>query len=69
MGICFNREKDDYLQYECRYVYCETCLAKIPFSHVYVMAHCLNKTHMFCSSTCYGKWVVNEQNKLRYYNV
>ena len=61
MGICFNREKDDSLQYERRYVYCETCLAKIPFNHVYVMAHCLNKTHMFCSSTCYGKWVVNEE--------
>ena len=51
MGICFTREKDDYIQYDRRYVYCETCLAKIPFKQVYVMAHCLNKTHIFCSST------------------
>ena len=47
MGICFTREKDDYIQYDRRYVYCETCLAKIPFKQVYVMAHCLNKTHIF----------------------
>ena len=63
MGICFTREKDDYIQYDRRYVYCETCLAKIPFKQVYVMAHCLNKTHIFCSSTCYGLWVSNEEKK------
>ena len=57
MGICFNRDKDDYLQYEGRYDYCETCLAKVSFNEVYVMAHCLNKTHIFCSQECYGQWV------------
>ena len=46
MGIYFTREKTDYLKYEGRYVYCETCLAKIPFNHIYIMAHCLNKTHI-----------------------
>ena len=63
MGICFTREKDDYIQYDRRYVYCETCLAKIPFKQVYVMAHCLNKTHIFCSSTCYGLWVSDDEKK------
>ena len=47
MGICFNRDKDDYLQYDGRYVYCETCLAKVPYDQVYIMAHCMNKTHIF----------------------
>ena len=27
------------------------------------MAHCLNKTHIFCSSTCYGLWVSDDEKK------
>ena len=57
MGIYFIRNKEDYLQYEGRYVYCETCLVKVCLNEVYVMAHCLNKTYIFCSSECYGQWV------------
>ena len=59
MGICFTREKDMYLTYEGRYMYCETCLVKIPFNNIYIMVHCLNKSHAFCSRECYGKWVVS----------
>ena len=60
MGICFSREKDgdDYLRYEGRYVYCETCLAKIKYNNIYVMAHCQNHTKIFCSRECYGYWLV-----------
>ena len=60
MGICFTRDKDECIKYE-RYIYCETCLAKIKYQQVYVVAHCLNKTHMFCSDTCYGRWIMNEE--------
>ena len=56
MGICFTREKDEFIKYE-RYIYCETCLAKIKYQQVYVVAHCLNKTHMFCCNECYVAWV------------
>ena len=59
MGICFTREKDECIKYE-RYIYCETCLAKIKYQQVYVVAHCLNKTHMFCSDTCYGHWICDK---------
>ena len=59
MGICFTREKDEFIKYE-RYIYCETCLAKIKYQQVYVVAHCLNKTHMFCSDTCYGTWICDK---------
>ena len=59
MGICFTREKDEFIKYE-RYIYCETCLAKIKYQQVYVVAHCLNKTHMFCSDTCYGHWICDK---------
>ena len=54
MGLCFTRDKEDYIMYE-RYVDCETCLRKIPYNRVYVTAHCLNKTHLFCSRECYGR--------------
>ena len=56
-GIVSNKGKYDYIKYDDRYVYCETCLAKIKFNDIYVTTHCLNKTHMFCSRECYGKWV------------
>ena len=56
MGICLTRDKDDYD----RYVYCETCLAKMCFNEVYVMAHCLNRMHMFCSAECYGIWIAEK---------
>ena len=59
MGICFTREKDEFIKYE-RYIYCETCLAKIKYQQVYVVAHCLNKTQMFCSDTCYGHWICDK---------
>ena len=58
MGLCLTRDKyEDYIKYDGRYVYCETCLEKIKFDDIYIMAHCLNKTHMFCSSACYSRWV------------
>ena len=50
------REKEDYIKYD-RYIYCETCLAKIKYEQVYIVAHCLNKTHMFCCNECYIEWV------------
>ena len=59
MGICFTRDKDEFIKCE-RYIYCETCLAKIKYQQVYVVAHCLNKTHMFCSDTCYGHWICDK---------
>ena len=59
MGICFTREKEEFIKYE-RYIYCETCLAKIKYQQVYVVAHCLNKTHMFCSDACYGQWICDK---------
>ena len=59
MGICLNRDQDEYVGYD-RYVYCETCLARMCFNGVYVMAHCLNKTHMFSSSACYERWVTEK---------
>ena len=53
MGNCVSRDKDDYLQYDHRYVYCEKCLTKIKYEQIYVMAHCFNKTHIFCCNDCY----------------
>ena len=46
MGLCLTREKDDCVQYD-RYIYCSTCLAKIPYDRVYIMAHCANKSFVF----------------------
>ena len=59
MGNCMARDKDDYIKYD-RYIYCETCLAKIKYEQIYVVAHCLNKTHIFCSDTCYGDWICDK---------
>ena len=57
MGNCLTRDKYEYLQYEGRYIYCATCLAKIPFNDIYIMAHCANKSYVFCSRECYGFWI------------
>ena len=46
MGLCLTRDKDDYVKYD-RYIYCRTCLAKIPYNEVYSMAHCANKSFVF----------------------
>ena len=55
-NTCLTRDKQpDYK--EKRYVYCETCLCKIPYDCVYAIAHCANKSHPFCSDFCYKQWV------------
>ena len=58
INSCFQRDKNDYIKYEGRHVYCETCLARISFK-VYIMAH-TSRTHIFCSQTCYGFWLAND---------
>ena len=52
MGNCMSRDKEDFIKYD-RYIYCETCLAKIKYEQIYVVAHCFRKTHMFCCHECY----------------
>ena len=59
INSCFQRDKNDYIEYEGRHVYCETCLARISFDKVYIMAH-TSRTHIFCSSSCYGFWLAND---------
>ena len=59
VNSCFQRDKNDYVKYEGRHVYCETCLARISFDKVYIMAH-TSRTHICCSQTCYGFWLAND---------
>ena len=59
MGNCMARDKEEFIKYD-RYIYCETCLAKIKYEQIYAVAHCLNKTHIFCSDTCYGHWICDK---------
>ncbi len=59
MGLCFTRDKEEYVKYD-RYIYCSTCLAKIPYDQVYIMAYCANKSFVFCSRQCYGHWVYDK---------
>ena len=46
INSCFQRDKNDYIKYEGRHVYCETCLARISFDKIYIMAH-TSRTHIF----------------------
>ncbi len=57
--MCFTRDKDDDIKFDIygRYVYCDTCLTKIKYHKIYIIAHCMNKTHVFCSRQCYGRWL------------
>ena len=59
INSCFQRDKNDYIKYEGRHVYCETCLARISYDKVYIMAH-TSRTHIFCSQSCYGFWLAND---------
>ena len=58
MGLCFTRDKDETqtIKYEGRHVYCNTCLAKVRYDDIYIVAH-TPKIHVFCSRECYGRWV------------
>ena len=60
MGLCFTRDKDE-INYDLRerYVYCDTCMAKIKYHQIYILAHS-SKTHIFCSRSCYGRWLAEK---------